>query len=139
MKFKFFDHTADAKFQAYGRSLEEAFSHAALATASLMWNYDSVEDKICQPLRIKGIDLKQLLVKFLEEVLFLWDTRKFLLKSAKVIRIDKNGDLYKLEAQFFGDYFSKKYKIFGEAKAITYNEMRIENNDHFMVQVVVDI
>ena len=29
-KFRYLSHTADAKFQAFGASLEEAFSNAAL-------------------------------------------------------------------------------------------------------------
>ena len=33
-RYKFLAHTADAKFQAFGETLEEAFGNAALATAS---------------------------------------------------------------------------------------------------------
>ena len=36
-KFKYLEHTADAKFQAFGRTLEEAFANAVLATASLIF------------------------------------------------------------------------------------------------------
>jgi SHS2 domain-containing protein len=35
-RYRFLRHTADAKFQAFGTTLEEAFINAALATASLM-------------------------------------------------------------------------------------------------------
>ena len=37
------------------------------------------------------------------------------------------------------EYFSDKYEIYGEVKAITYNEMKIEDRNGFMVQVVVDM
>ena len=36
VKFKFLEHTADAKFQAYGKNMEEAFSNAALAMFSII-------------------------------------------------------------------------------------------------------
>ena len=36
MKFKFLEHTADAKFQAFGKNLEETFANAALALTKLM-------------------------------------------------------------------------------------------------------
>mgnify|MGYP006451174011 FL=1 len=34
--YEFLEHTADEKFRAYGKTLEEAFINAALATAKIM-------------------------------------------------------------------------------------------------------
>jgi len=127
------------KFQAFGRTLEEAFSNAALATISLMWDNKKIEKRIKYRLEKQGIDLKQLLVVFLEEILFLMDSQMFLLHSAQKVRIEKKENQYLLEAFFSGDKYSDKYEIFGGVKAITYNEMRVECNSHFMVQVVVDV
>lgn len=138
-KYRFLQHTADAKFRAFGATLEQAFSHAALATASLMWNWEDIEKKIKHPLKMEARDLKQLLVKFLEEVLYLLDSKTFLLGSAEVMRIQKRNDRVFLEGHFMGDKYSDKYKIYGDVKAITYNEMEISENDHFTVQVVVDV
>ena len=42
-KFKYLQHTADAKFQAFGKTLEEAFCNAALAMVSLMWDPEKIE------------------------------------------------------------------------------------------------
>lgn len=138
-KYKFLSHTGDVKFQAFGRTLEEAFSNAALATISLMWDNKKIEKRIKYRLEKQGIDLKQLLVVFLEEILFLMDSQMFLLHSAQKVRIEKKENQYLLEAFFSGDKYSDKYEIFGGVKAITYNEMRVECNSHFMVQVVVDV
>ena len=44
-----------------------------------------------------------------------------------------------MKALFRGDNYSEKYKIHGDVKAITYNEMEIKSKDRFMVQVVVDV
>lgn len=138
-KYRFLHHTADAKFQAFGLTLEEAFLNAALATCSLMWDWKKVERKVEYPFRTEGRDLEQLLVNFLEEILYLLDTQTFLLASAEEIRIDKRNDRFVLDARFVGDTYSTKYKIFGDVKAITYNEMSILKNDHFTIQVVVDV
>lgn len=138
-KYKFLEHTADAKFQAFGHSLEEAFVNAAYALVSLMWNRVKIGSKIEQPVTVKGNDLKQLLVNFLEEVLYLLDSRGFLLHSVERVKIQKISETYELEGLFFGDTYEKRYKIFGDVKAITYNEMEICANDRFMVQVVVDV
>jgi len=127
------------KFQAFGRTLEEAFSNAALATISLMWDNKKIKKRIKYRLEKQGRDLKQLLVVFLEEILFLMDSQMFLLHSAQKVRIEKKENQYLLKAFFLGDRYSDKYETFGGVKAITYNEMRVECNSHFMVQVVVDI
>ena len=138
-KFRFLSHTADAKFQAFGKTLEEAFCNAALATVSLMWDPKKIEMKKGHQVEIAGNDLKQLLYCFLEEIIYLLDSQKFLLGSAEKIKIEKKGSQYSLKALFRGDEYSGKYEIFGDVKAITYNEMKIKNRDHFMIQVVVDV
>ena len=138
-RYKFLSHTADAKFQAFGRTLEEAFCNAALATASLMWDTKKIEKKKEHQIEIEGRDLKQLLNCFLEEIIYLLDSQMFLLGSAGKVRIEKEGSRYSLRALFRGDEYSNRYKIYGDVKAITYNEMKIEKSDHFMVQVVVDV
>jgi len=138
-KYKFMHHTADAKFQAFGQTLEEAFSHAALAIASLMWDQDKIEGKLTIPIEVRGKDLQQLLVNFLEEILYLFETKGFLLGSVEDLTIHKNEGKFSLRALFIGDEYSSLYEIFGDVKAITYNEMAIKENAPFMVQVVADI
>lgn len=138
-KFRFLEHTADAKFQAYGRNLEEAFANAALATASLMWEPESVERKIRHSFRTEGGDIEQLLVRFLEEIIYLFETHRFLLASTEDIQIAETPGCCRLEAAFVGDETPAKYSFHGEVKAITYSQMEIERNDHVTLQVVVDL
>jgi SHS2 domain-containing protein len=138
-KYQFLEHTADAKFRAFGRSLEEAFRNAAYATVSLMWDREKIGRKIQQPVKVHGRDLEQLLVNFLEEILYLLDSQMFLLHSVDKIQIQKKGEVYALDGLFFGDGYGDHYQPYGDVKAITYNEMEIHTNDLFMVQVVVDV
>jgi len=138
-KFIFLDHTADAKFQAFGRTLEEAFANAALATASLMWDVDSIPKRVRYPFGVRGRDLEQLLVQFLQEIIYLFETKMFLLGSAEKLKIRESDHEYSLDAVFSGDDRRERYNIFGEVKAITYNEIKIEKNDRVTLQVVVDI
>jgi SHS2 domain-containing protein len=138
-KFKYLQHTADAKFQAFGVSLEQAFAHAALATAGLMWDCEKIEAKREHQIRVSGTDEKQLLANFLEEILFLLDSRMFLLGKVMGLTILNKDGMFLLEARLVGDTHSEKYRTFGEVKAITYNEMEILKNKPFMVQVVVDM
>jgi len=51
-KYEFLDHTADAKFRAYGKNIEEAFANSAAALTSIVFDAEKVESKIN-----KAIDL----------------------------------------------------------------------------------
>ncbi len=138
-KFRYLEHTADAKFQAFGGTLEEAFANAVLATASLMWEPERVEKKGRHSVEVLGKDLEQLLVRFLGEVIYLWETRSFLTASADDVVIEPVAGGFRLKARFRGDARSEKYRVFGDVKAVTYNEMRIERGGAVSVQVVLDI
>jgi SHS2 domain-containing protein len=138
-RFRFLDHTADAKFQAFGRTLEEAFASAVLATVSLMWEPEKVEKRLDHPVSVRGRDLEQLLVQFLGEVIYLWETRAFLTAAAEDVIVEPFDDGYRLSALFRGDDRPEKYAVFGEVKAVTYNEMKIALGRPVTVQVVLDI
>jgi SHS2 domain-containing protein len=138
-KYRFLNHTADAKFQAFGETLEEAFQQAALALVSLMWDWEKVGNKFRVPVQVEGHDMKQLLVNYLEEIVYLFDTRRFLLSQVDDISIQQKEGRYVLRALFKGDEYSNETEIFGDVKAITYNEMEITRTAPFMIQVVADI
>jgi len=133
MKFKFLEHKADAKFQAFGNTLEECFKNAALAFTSIMIDYKKIKPKISKKILVKGIDLKNLLYNFLEELIILIDTENFILSKVKSLKIKE----LTLKAELIGDNISN-YEVHNHIKAVTYNEMIIKEKP-YMVQVVCDI
>jgi len=134
-KFKFLEHTADVKFQAYGKSLEEVFKNAALALKETIAGKIKVAGKIKKKIKIKGKDLESLLYNFLEEFLFLLDAKEFLLAKIKNIKISQD----RLEAEVVGDK-AENYKFTNDVKAITYNQMFVKKlKDKFICQVVLDV
>jgi len=135
MKFKFFKHTADAKFQAYGKTMEEAFSNAAQAMFSILVDYRKIKPEFSEEIEVEGRDNEALLYSFLEELLFLLDTKGFLLREVKKMKI-RDG---KLVATLSGDIHLDQYTISGDIKAVTYNEMFVKEKDGVTVQVVVDL
>ncbi len=136
--YEFFEHTADAKFRAYGKNIEEAFSNAALAMTSIMVEVEKVKPAAKKEIRVSGEDLKALLYSFLEEFLFLLDTENFLLSEIRNVRISKKGKEYLIEAEALGDR-AGSYETHGDVKAVTYSEMEIHENKPIYLQVVVDI
>ena len=135
MLYEFLPHTADVKFRAYGKSLEEAFSNAALALTSIIVEPEKVEGKVEKVIEVSAEDDKALLYDFLEQFLVLLDTDEFVMHEVKEISIE---DL-KLKAKVTGDNVNN-YKPETHIKAITYQEMEIQEEDgKFMVQVVPDL
>jgi len=135
-KFKFLEHTADIKFQAFGKTIEEVFENSALAMFNSMSD-EKVKEKKSFKINVKGKDFESLLYNFLEELLFLFDSEYFFMSKVKSIKIDKKN--FKLNAEVIGDD-AKNYEIHIDIKAITYNEMFVKKEgDKFISQVVMDV
>jgi len=138
-KFIFLEHTADIKFQSFGKTLNEAFENSALAMFSAMYD-GRVKAAIKKSIKVKGKDNESLLYNFLEELLFLLDSENFFLSRIKVKIDEKN---FKLEAEAEGDG-AGKYPVHIDVKAVTYNQMFVKHEktgkgERFICQVVVDV
>ena len=135
-KFIFLEHTADVKFQAFGKDLEEVFENSALAMFNTMYT-GKIKTAKNFKIKVKGKDYESLLYNFLEELLFLMDSKNFFLSKIKKIRI--NREKLVLEAEISGDD-AKNYKVHIDVKAITYNEMFVKKQkDKLVAQVVLDV
>ena len=53
-QYEFLEHTADVKFRAYGKTLEEAFSNAALATSAVMTDVKKIKGKIEKTIAVQS-------------------------------------------------------------------------------------
>ena len=134
-KFKFLEHTADIKFQAFGKNVEEVFSNSALALKETICGKIKIKEIKEEKISAKGKDFESLLYNFLEEIIYLLDAKKFLIKKIKKIEI-KN---FELKAIIIGDK-SSNYKFTNNVKAVTYNEMFVEEKGKkWISQVVIDV
>lgn len=142
-KYEFFDKTADAKFKAYGYTLEESFKNALEAMASIMFHIDDIKnyefDKEKREIMVEGTNLETLLYNFLEEAIFLLSAESFigLVEKIKIYQLDEG---YELNATLIGTQ-SLNFESTGEVKAVTYNEMYVKLNGSGLweCQVVVDL
>ena len=137
MRFKFLEHTADIKFQAFGNSLDKVFENSGYALLNILIETEIKEIKK-KKLSVSGEDLENLLYNFLEEFLFLIDSENFLVGKIIDSKIKKNKK-YILDVEVLGDDV-KNYNLEGDVKAITYNEMFVEKDgEKWVSQVVVDV
>jgi SHS2 domain-containing protein len=136
MKYKYLEHTADAKFRAFGKDVDEVFVNSALAMFNILGETDKVKVTKTKKIKIKARNYERLLYEFLEELLFLLYTEDFFLSKVKEVKISED---FSLKATVVGDNY-KNYDLKGDIKAVTYSDMKIEKTKKgYEATVVVDI
>jgi len=118
--FQFFEHTADIKFKAYGKTLEKIFENTAEAISEILARSDKVSEAKTKKIEIEGKDNESLLYNFIDELIYLLDAKQFLVSKAKV-KISGNN----LKAVIYGDD-ALKYPGLDHIKAATYAEMYVK-------------
>ena len=131
------DHTGDLGMRVFGANLNELFAHAAWGLFDLMTDAERIEPRVSRDLTVEGIDLEDLLVRWLGELLYAYDTDRFL--SAKVTFQDLEPTL--LHATLSGEAFdADRHPIDTEIKAVTYHQIAVERVDTgWQAQVIFDI
>lgn len=137
-KFEFFEHTADIGIRAYGRTLSEAFENAALAVFEIITDVSKVEPKVKVEVSEFGYDLENLLYKWIEDLLYYYDSQ-LLLFSKFNIEVDENN--ITLNGAAYGERFDpNRHERRTIVKAMTYHEMEIKKvSDIYILTFVVDI
>jgi SHS2 domain-containing protein len=135
MKFKFLSHTADIKFQAFGKTLKEVFENSGLALIKVFYE-GKIKNSKNKKIKVKGKDLESLMYNFLEEILFLIDAGGFLPGK---IKIKISEEKKTIEAELYGDKIGN-YKVRPDVKAITYNDMFVKKTKgRWISQIVLDV
>ncbi|KAK4538856.1 hypothetical protein RGQ29_032310 [Quercus rubra] len=148
-RYEFLDHTADVQIHAWGDNLSEAFESAAVAMTAYITDINRIEIKLKEVIEVESEDLKGLLYRYLDEILFLFNAEPYLLsKRVRILEFKKVKDTgdscdekYYIKAECYGESFSiDKHPQGTEIKAITYSAMRIvdDPNKH-EVYFIVDI
>ena len=135
MKYEFLSHTADVKVRAYGNSVGEAFTSAALALKKTVAGNIAIAAECEKTVAVKGGDPEALLYGFIEEFLYLLDAESFML--SEILEINVAGN--KVQARVLGDD-ARNYEFANSVKAVTYSEMQVAQKDgKWTAQFVLDV
>ena len=140
-QYEYLEHTADAKFRAYGKSLEETFENAALAMFNVIIDTGKISGSTERNVSVESQDLENLLVDWLSELLYIFEVDEIAFQEFRVQEIlEKNGK-YFLKAKTIGEKFEGKNLPFEtEIKAVTYNQLELcKTSEGWVAQVVVDL
>lgn len=131
--------SADAAFEATGRTLEELFSDAAIATFEVMADTNTVKQLLIREIDLENKSVDGLLIDWLSELVFLKDTENILF-SVFDVNIRKNDD-YILKATAKGEKIDReKHSLRSDVKAVTYHMFEVtKKGDNWTARVVLDI
>ena len=138
--FEIIDHTADIGIRAYGKDLKELFSNAAAGTASIIAQIQAVHKKESRYIEITAYDLEELLVGWLNEIVYLFSAHKFLTSGVSIEYIDNKL----LKGYVYGEcYDAKRHTLQEEIKSTTYHMINIKKpestDDLWTLEVIFDV
>lgn len=135
--FRILEHPADIGIEAWGRTIPEAFSRAAFALVSIILDPACITVRETRMVELHAADRDQLLVKWLEEILYLYDGERFVPSS---IEITEHSPV-SLTARLHGEPFDPdKHETRLDVKAVTYHQLSIaENPGGWTVRIYLDI
>jgi SHS2 domain-containing protein len=134
--FEIINHTADVGIIAYGADMKQAFANAGRALFSLITDLDGVEEVVHRDAELTATDEESLLVEWLNELIYQFDTEGIVFKRFEIIQLDNT----RLKARGYGEKVNKsRHKIKMGVKAATYHMLKVERGDGGKVQVLFDI
>jgi SHS2 domain-containing protein len=135
--YEFIEHTADLGFRAYGGSVGELFVHAAEAFFEAILALESIEEKTERSIEVQAEALDDLMVSWLDEFLFLYDTEKLVFKRFQIIEIGEN----RTRANAWGEILDlARHEIKTVIKAVTYHKLYVRKRGRvWETQVIFDI
>jgi SHS2 domain-containing protein len=131
------EHTADMGLAVTASSREELFAEAARGLQHLLDGAPAARKTQSMTVEIVAAESEELLVNWLNELLFLLETRRFFLADVAIEVCTPT----RLRAQLFGEPLDlTRHSFARDAKAVTYHRLLLEQQaDGWHARVYVDL
>jgi protein archease len=133
--------TADIAFEATGRDLPELFRAAADATTNVMIdNIDAIQPRETRQIELSNDKLDMLLFDLLQELIFLKDAKRLLLRLREV-QITEREENYFVKAIAEGEPLdAERHHQRADVKAVTLHDFSVERTERgWKARVLLDI
>ena len=133
--------TADIAFEVTGRDVPELFRDAADATTNVMIdNIEAIQPHETRNIELSNDKLDMLLFDLLQELIYLKDAERLLLRLHEV-QIDKKDEIYFLKAKAEGEPLDpERHQQRADVKAVTLHDFSVERADgRWKARVLLDI
>ena len=135
--YRLIDHTADIGIKVRGKTLKELFRNAAIGCFDNIADLDNVQLNRQVRFDIQAPSQEELLLSWLKELLYSFDTKKILFKDFKIEKLKPTH----LIATAYGDKLNLKiHSVKEEIKAVTYHEFSLkQRKGGWTAQVIFDV
>ncbi len=139
--FELLEHGADYGVRGTGNTFEQAFEECAKAMFSILKDLKNIRAKETVEVEVQAVSKEELLVKWLNELLYKSHVDSFLFKEFKIGLLEQQGKQWVLKGKAFGEKvdFSKEL-IAIEVKGATFTGLKVgKEGEKFIAQWVVDV
>jgi len=135
--YDFFEHTGDMGIRVYGPTHKDLFQNAFKAFFAVLTEPEEIKPSQKKIISVKNKGWERLLVSWLSEYLYLFETDQWLFRTCEIQFLDEN----RVQAIGRGEKFNpERHEIKTEIKAVTYHQLSIQkNNDLWETKIVLDI
>lgn len=140
MGYSFVDHTADVAADLTGRTLGELFQAAAQALTDTITEISGVRPLVTQSVTLESDSLEDLLVDWLNELLYRFEVQDMLFSSASVT-VEEHHARWFLAGSVSGELFdAARHPTRVLVKSATYHALAITHDSGlWRTRVVFDI
>jgi SHS2 domain-containing protein len=140
IEYERLEHKADTGFLVKAPSWLRLFTDAALCLTDLRVRLDRITDAEKRTAEVVSDDKEGLMVKWLTEVLFLFEKERFLPKRIVLTKFDGKS----IQATFWGQTFDPlRHGSVSEIKAVTYHQLQLGEipgpEPQFFARVFLDL
>lgn len=122
IEYRTLEHKADTGFEVLAPSWERLYIDAALAMTDMLVKQDLIQTSDRRAVTVAGENRDQLMVKWLNEVLFLFEKEKFLAHRIVFNKFDGKA----ITATLFGEKYEPiRHGHVSEIKAVTYHQLQL--------------
>lgn len=135
--YEMLEHTADLRIEVRGKDVAELLARSAGALADLLYDPASVREATQRRVRLDEANLELLLVRWLNELIYLREVKEFLWKE---IEVETDGPSA-LQAVLAGEGFDPaRHSPRTGLKAATYHQLRIEQGtEGWTARILFDV
>lgn len=130
-KFRFLPEitTEGVAFEAFGKTERQLFENASIALSETIADTKNIRRNISEQISLRSSDLSELLLIFLDRIIFLKEAKNFLLKQAKV-GVEKQGKSWVIQGYLYGEkYNQEKHKLKINVKSVSRRFHELKKGD----------
>ena len=135
--FTFLEHTADMGIRVSGETFANLFKNAAHALMQIIIRDRPPAKTSLHRLSVTGEDPSDLMVRWLGEILYLFEGENKVVMDIKIDSITKSH----LDATLHVTHFNpEQHEILTEIKAVTYHQIEVvRKKDGWQASIIVDL